>query len=102
MQNQYFNFTKKLLNWRKGNDTVVYGKLVHYAIRNGCYVYARQKDGKTVTVVMNGTDKPQTLDLKVYREVMPSTTAHDVISDTEVTLGETLEVPKRGFYVLEF
>lgn len=102
LQNQYFNFTKKLLNWRKGNDTVAYGKLVHYAIRNGCYVYARQKDGKTVTVVMNGTDKPQTLDLKVYREVMPTSKAHDVISDTEVTLGETLEVPKRGFYVLEF
>jgi len=102
LQNEYFNFSKKLLNWRKGNETVAFGKLVNYAIRNGCYVYARQKDGKTVTIVMNGTNEPQILDLKIYREVIPANKAYDVISDSEVTLGNKLEMPKRGIYVLCF
>lgn len=102
LQNEYFNFTKKLLNWRKGNDVVAFGKLTHYAIRNGCYVYARQKSGKTVTVVMNGTIEPQTLDLSIYREVMPTNKAYDVISGREVELKDRLDVPSRGIYILNF
>lgn len=102
LQNEYFNFTKKLLNWRKGNDVVAFGKLTHYAIRNGCYVYARQKSGKTVTMVMNGTSEPQTLDLSIYREVMPTNKAYDVISGREVELKDRLDVPSRGIYILNF
>ncbi|MBQ9666098.1 MAG: glycoside hydrolase family 13 protein [Bacteroidaceae bacterium] len=102
LQNEYFDFTKKLLNWRKGNDTVAFGKLTHYAIRNGCYVYARQKDGKTVTVIVNGTSKEQTLDLSIYQEVMPQSKVYDVISEKKVTLGKSLKVPSRGIYILNF
>lgn len=102
LQNEYFDFTKKLLNWRKGNETVAFGKLTHYCIRNGCYVYARQKDGKTVTVIMNGTSKDQTLDLAPYVEVLPKSVATDVISGKEIRLNGTLNVEKRGIFVLEF
>lgn len=102
LQNEYFDFTKKLLNWRKGNETVAFGKLTHYCIRNGCYVYARQKDGKTVTVIMNGTSKDQTLDLAPYVEVLPKSIATDVISGKQIRLNGTLNVEKRGIFVLEF
>ena len=51
---------------------------------------------------MNGTNEPQILDLKIYREVIPANKAYDVISDSEVTLGNKLEMPKRGIYVLCF
>ena len=102
LQNQYFDFTKKLLNWRKGNDVVAFGTLVHYAIRNGCYVYARQKEGKTVTVVMNGTNEKQTLNLDIYRDVLPATKAYDVISAKNKVLADTLSLPSRGIYILDF
>lgn len=102
LQNEYFDFTKKLLNWRKGNETVAFGKLIHYCIRNGVYVYARQKDGKTVTVMMNGTSKEQTIDLATYSEVLPKRTAHDIISGKSITLGNKLTIEKRGILVLEF
>lgn len=102
LQNEYFDFTKKLLNWRKANETVAFGKLTHYCIRNGCYVYARQKDGKTVTVIMNGTSKDQTLDLAPYVEVLPKSIATDVISGKQIRLNGTLNVEKRGIFVLEF
>ena len=102
LQNEYFNFTKKLLNWRKGNEVVADGRLVHFAIRNGCYVYARQREGKTVTVVMNGTSKRQKLPLAPYREVMPEKRAYDIITEKNKVLADTLTVPGRGIYILNF
>lgn len=102
LQNTYFNFTKKLLQWRKGNDVVARGTLIHYAIRNGCYVYARQQDGKTVTVVMNGTSQKQKLPLGLYRDVLPAKRAYDVISEKYKRLGCTLTVPSRGIYLFDF
>lgn len=102
LQNEYFDFTKKLLNWRKGNSTVAFGKLTHYCIRSGCYVYARQKDGKTVTVILNGTNKEQTLPLAPYVEVLPKSEAKDVITGKIISLKENLIMPKRGILVLEF
>ena len=102
LQNKYFDFTKKLLNWRKGNRTVALGKLIHYAIRNGCYVYARQSEGKTVTVVMNGTSKAQTLNMNIYKDVLPERQAFDVISGKRITIKDEMKVPRRGMLVLEF
>lgn len=102
LQNEYFEFTKKLLNWRKGNNTVAFGNLIHYCIRNGCYVYARQNDGKTVTVIMNGTDKTQTLDLTPYQEVLPKSIAIDVLTGNKVNTAQQLTMTKRGILILEF
>lgn len=102
LQNEYFEFTKKLLHWRKGNNTVAFGKLTHYCIRNGCYVYARQKDGKTVTVIMNGTYKTQTLDLTPYLEVLPQSIATDVLTGNKVNTDQQLTMTKRGILILEF
>lgn len=101
-QNEYFNFTKQLLNWRKGYKAVQFGELSHYTIRNGCYVYSRKLDGKTVTVVLNGTSKPQTLDLETYKQVLPAAKAMDIISQKEVALGKTLDIAPRGIFILEF
>ncbi len=100
LQNEYFNFTKKLLNWRKGNRVVAFGKMTHYSIRDGVYVYARTLDGKTVTVMINGTSKQQTLGLSTYREVLRPV-MHDVISEKDVTLNETLSFAPRQIYVLQ-
>ena len=101
-QNQLFDFTKKLLNWRKGCKAVQFGSLTHFAVRSGCYVYARQLDGKTVTVILNGTDKAQALDLTPYREVLPASSAKDVITGKVVNLADKLELSPRNILVLDF
>jgi len=102
LQNEYFDFTKKLLNWRKTNKAVQYGSFKHFSIRNGVYVYSRQYEGKTVTVFANGTSKPQTLQLDTFAEVLPAQSATDVISGKKVQLAGSLELGKRQIYVLEF
>ena len=101
-QNELFDFTKKLLNWRKGCKAVQFGSLTHFAVRSGCYVYARQLDGKTVTVILNGTDKAQTLDLTPYREVLPASSVKDVITGKVVNIADKLELSPRNILILDF
>lgn len=97
-----FDFARRLLHWRKGNVAVAYGKLKHYAVRNGVYVYSRQYQGKTVTIFMNGTSQSQTIDLSDYCEVIPQTEAYEVISGQQVQLGDTLSLSPRGIQILDF
>ena len=101
LQNEYFNFTRKLLRWRRGNRVVSMGTFTHWAIRNGCYVYARQLDGRTVAVILNGTSQAQRLDLNWYREALPHGKMYDVISERTIRLQKTMLVEPRGIYVLE-
>ena len=102
LQAEYFDYTKKLLNWRKGNKTVAYGDLVHYTIREGVYVYARRYQGRTVTVLINGTGKEATLGLAPYAEVLPAKEANDIISCEKVKLNGSLSFAPRQIYILEF
>lgn len=102
MQNEAFDFTRKLLNWRKGNDVLGKGSLKHYSIQSGTYVYERKYNGRSVVVMMNGTGQAQTLNLTPYREILPQAEAKDFLSGRTVTLGETLELQPREILLLEF
>ncbi|MBM6946322.1 glycoside hydrolase family 13 protein [Bacteroides gallinaceum] len=102
MQNEAFDFTRKLLNWRKGNEVLGKGTLKHYSIQSGTYVYERKYDGRSVVVMMNGTGQAQTLNLTPYREILPQAEAKDFLSGRTVTLGETLELQPREILLLEF
>lgn len=102
LQQHYFEFTRSLLRWRKSCPTVAYGSLTHYLIRNGVYVYSRQLAAKTVTVVMNGTDNPVTIETNLYAEVLPEREAHEVLTDTRLIIGDTITLEKRGIRIFEF
>ena len=105
LQNEYFDFTKKLLNWRKGNNIIAFGTMKHFAISDGTYVFARQYKGKTIVIMLNGTDREQTLDLAPYQEVLCSLTnsksPYDIISETNITLNTTLTLQPRQILILQ-
>lgn len=101
-QNELYDFSKTLLNWRKNNKVVQFGRLIHFAVRSGCYVYSRELDGKMVTVILNGTGNEQVLDLYPYAEVLPSSTAQDVISGKVVKIEEKMVLTPRKVLVLDF
>lgn len=102
-QNEAWDFLQRLLTWRKGNKAVTQGRLVHYAPdASDCYVYARLKDDATVLVVLNGSDKEQTLPTARFREVIGTHTAgKEVLSGETLPLGDALTIPARGVYILE-
>lgn len=102
LENEAFEFTRRLLNWRKGNSVIGKGTLKHYSISQGVYVYQREFNGKSVLVVMNGTDSPKELNLTPYREILPTDKARDVLTGKQVNLGGKLALEGRENLVLEF
>ncbi|WP_419575027.1 glycoside hydrolase family 13 protein, partial [Phocaeicola plebeius] len=90
LENEAFEFTRQLLNWRKGNQVIGKGSLKHYSIQNGVYVYQREFNGKSVVVIMNGTDDSKELDLTPYQEILPRENAFDVLTGKNVNVCGTL------------
>ncbi len=101
-QKEFYDFTQKILNWRKNKDVIHTGKTLHFVPQNGVYVYFRYNDKEKVMVVINKNDKPQTLDLNNYSEIIPNEIAvKDVISDTEFTINKNLEIKGKSSYIFE-
>lgn len=102
LQNEAFDYTRKLLNFRKGNEAICKGKMKHFSICKGVYVYERKYNDKSVVVFMNGTDEKQTLSLVPYREILPSSSATDFISGKNVVLDEEITLDGRETLLLTF
>ena len=102
LQNEAFDYTRKLLNFRKGNEAICKGTMKHFSICKGVYVYERKYNGKSVVVFMNGTDEKQTLSLVPYKEILPSSSATDFISGKNVVLDEEITLDGRETLLLTF
>lgn len=102
LQNEAFDYTRKLLNFRKGNEAICKGTMKHFSICKGVYVYERKYNDKSVVVLMNGTDEKQTLSLVPYREILPSSSATDFISGKNVVLDEEITLDSRETLLLTF
>ena len=102
LQNEAFDYTRKLLQWRKGNEAVGKGSMKHFSIAQGTYVYERKYGDQSVVVIMNGTDKPQELDLTPYKEILPKAQAVDVLSGKTVNLTGKLALGERESLLLCF
>lgn len=102
LENEAFEFTRQLLNWRKGNQVIGKGNLKHYSIQNGVYVYRREFNGKSVVVIQNGTEDSKELDLTPYQEILPKQTATDVLTGKNVNLSGKLHLNGRENLLLNF
>lgn len=94
---------RRLLNWRKTSLAIQRGTFRHFTIKDGVYVYTRSYQGHTVTVMLNGTDAPATVDLARYAEALPKSQAKDIISGRTIQFTEgCLQLDVRGTLVLDF
>lgn len=101
-QNQAFDFLKNLLHWRRGNDVIARGKMKHYVLQKGVYVYERYLGDKNVLVFMNGTSVDVEINLERYTEsIKDKPSAKDVISGKTVSLGKTLKLKAKEILILE-
>lgn len=95
-------FTKKLLNWRKGATAVHQGKLTHYAPKDGVYVYFRYTEDETVMVILNKNKENYLLDLTRFGKFLnDKSQATNVMTGTSVSLGEALSLPVQEPTILE-
>ncbi len=83
-QNEFFDYTQKLLNWRKFKDVIHNGKTKNFSPEKNVYVYFRYNDEEKVMVVINSSDKEQTIEMNRFQEMVPSSfTAKDVMKDAD-------------------
>lgn len=102
IQNDCFNFYRTVLNWRKGNQVISKGCMVQFMPQHGVYVYARRHEGKTVLVMLNGTDKEVTLPLHYYKEVLKDKKqGKDIITNSTVSFGDELKMAARESLIIE-
>jgi glycosidase len=101
-QNSYYDFTAKLLNWRKNKDVIHSGKLIHYVPENDIYVYFRYNAKETVMVVLNNNNSDQTLKTDRFSEIMGKyTSGKEIITENEITDLKNLKVPASSAMIIE-
>lgn len=101
LQRDCYRFFQRLLHWRKGNEVIARGEMTQFLVQQGVYAYARHYEGRTVLVLLNGTDAPTTLPLHPYKEVLgKAVQGRDVISGRIVRLDEPLQMAARESLVV--
>lgn len=104
LQNEAWDYLSKLLNWRRGeaNDVIAKGKLKHFMPQNGIYAYQKSLDGKTVTVLMNGNDKPLTVTMERTHEILPYGSSYkDIISGKDIVIEKEMTFAPRQTLILQ-
>jgi len=101
-QKKFYDFTQKLLNWRKGKEVIHTGKTKNFVPQNNVFVYFRYNEKETVMVVVNNNDKDETLDLKRFSETIKSSIkGKDIISGKEISLQNNLTIPAKTSMIIE-
>jgi glycosidase len=102
-QNEAWLYLQKLLKWRKGNEAITQGKLLHYVPDgSGVYVYARIKNNKTVLVMLNGTNSAREVSMTRFLEVTNGfTQGTDIMTGKKMPVNQNITVPAKGQYILE-
>ncbi|WP_321479653.1 glycoside hydrolase family 13 protein [uncultured Bacteroides sp.] len=102
LQNECYNFYRTLLQWRKNNEVIAKGSMIQFMPQHGVYAYARQYQGKTVLVLLNGCNKEVSLPLRYYAEVLKGKTeGKDIIHGKKIEFDKELELTARESLVIE-
>ena len=101
-QKQYFDFSKKLLNWRKNKDVIHNGKLTHYIPENNVYVYFRYTDSESVMVIVNNSKDSQKVNLTRFQEnLIKYNSGKDVLSVQHFDMKNEISIAGKSSLILE-
>jgi neopullulanase len=102
MQNEYFDFTCQLFQWRKTKSVVHSGKLTHYIPENNCYVYFRHNDSESVMILFNNSNETHTLKMDRFQENIGTyKSGKDVITELEFDLSTEISLETKSVLILE-
>ncbi len=100
-ENDLYNFTSKLFNYRKRAEALHFGRLVQFLPHNEVYVYFRISDNQTVMVAVNNNSERQTIDSNIYKEILQDYTAGtEVLTDKEINL-QNIEINAHTALIIE-
>ena len=87
MHKELFDFSARLLNWRKSKPVIHNGETMHFMTRDNTYAYFRYDDTDAVFVYINNSGKTVNIPWANYAEV-----ASELKSGRNVLTAEAIEV----------
>jgi glycosidase len=101
-QNEYFDFTSKLFNWRKNKSVIHFGKMTHYIPEDNTYVYFRYNADESVMVLFNNSSETKTLNTDRFAENIENhKTGKDVITDKIIDVTKEITLEPKSVLILE-
>jgi glycosidase len=101
-QKAYFDFTRKLLQWRKHKSVVHSGQMIHFVPKNNLYVYFRVNKTDKVMVIINNAPKKSRVNPNDYQEVlMQNKSGFDIISEKNIDLSKSFELAPKSSMIIE-
>lgn len=100
-ENQVFDLTRKLANFRKNSSAITAGKMMQYVPQHGVYAYFRYDDKQTVMIVINASGEKKDLQLKRFEERTNGFNKMKNIIDDEVTNLQDISVEPKSATVYE-
>jgi glycosidase len=101
-QKAYFDYTKKLLNWRKNKEVIHIGKLMHFAPQEGIYVYFRYNENESVMVILNKNKVDSKLSTARFAERLKGySKGNEIITSTEINQINEINVPARSAMIID-
>ncbi|GAA4031636.1 glycoside hydrolase family 13 protein [Flavobacterium cheonhonense] len=101
-QNKFFDFTAKLLNWRKNKTVIHTGKTTHYIPENNVYVYFRYNEKESVMVVVNNNEEKQTFKTNRFAEnIKKYQSGKDIFTEKTFDLKNDITIDGKSVLILE-
>lgn len=101
-QKQFYDFTSKLLLWRKSNAVIHSGKTTHYSPENNTYVYFRHNETTTVMVIINNNSEKQTIKPGRFKENIKNyNSGKDILSDKTIDVKNDIIIDGKSVLILE-
>ena len=101
-ENEVFNFSKKLLNWRKQSPVIHNGNTKHFIPQDEVYTYFRYNDKNKVMVIINNNKNNVTLDCERFSEILPANAkGKNIINDEIITLEKNIELKPKSAMIIE-
>ncbi|WP_269226520.1 glycoside hydrolase family 13 protein [Flavobacterium eburneipallidum] len=102
MQNEYFDFTSKLFNWRKTKSVIHSGKMTHYIPEDNVYIYFRHDESESIMVIFNNRIDAKTLDLNRFQENLKNyKTGKEVLTEINIDLTKEILLEPKSVLLLE-
>ncbi len=102
-QNDMFDYTKKIFNFRKEHKALYNGKLTHFIPDNDVYVYFRHNDAETVMIMTNNHAKDdREVAMKRFEEFTKKfTKATNIVSGEVITDLKKIKIPAMTTWIFQ-
>jgi len=101
-QGEAFDYTSKLLNWRKNKDVIHYGKLKHFVPEDGVYVLFRYTEDESVMAILNNNKKKKEFKTDRFAECLDGyKSGYNVITDKKVKKLKEIQIAGKSAMIVE-